>query len=376
MERDDRGIDGDDDLRDLADALAELPFVREVRTDPAPGDRAGRRLLLETTGGTFRLMVEQRRGRLGLDAAAASGRHLAADADALLLTLPPTGPEVRAELRRQGVGYLDAAGNCFLSLDGGRLTAHLEGAARPLRHDGRRDGRRDGPGDDRGGGASASASAGRVRAAGYRVLFALLARPELAARTVRDVAAASGASRSAVSSMLARMRDEGTLVPSGRSGHVWQPDRRRQLLARFATGWSDVLAPHLRIGRFRLRDPDLERAERQVATVLATQDWGFGGGAAAMRLAPYHRGADLVIHTRRWSAAWLRDLEAAPDKDGPLVVYRAMGELDLTAAPPQTAHPLLVFAELSRQRDPRARDAAEHLRVEVLDAMLADPAGA
>lgn len=367
MERDGPGIDGDEELRHLTEALSELPFVREVRTDPTPQGRADQLLLLETTAGTFRLAVEHRRGRLGLDAARGMGRHLAADADALLLTLPPTGPEVRAELRRQGVGYLDAAGNCFLSLDGGRLTAHLEGRGTG------RAARRDGHGDDRGGGDS---SASRVRAAGYRVLFALLARPELAARTVRDVAAASGASRSAVSSMLARLRDEGTLVQSGRSGHVWQPDRRRQLLARFATAWSDVLAPHLRIGRFRLREPDLDRAERQVAAVLATQDWGLGGGAAAMRLAPYHRGADLVVHTRRWSSAWLRQLEAAPDPDGPLLVYRVMGQFDLDASPPHTAHPLLVFAELARQRDPRARDAAEHLRVEVLDALLADPAGA
>ena len=246
------------------------------------------------------------------------------------------GPELRQAILGHGLGYIDAAGNCHIELDGGRVVVHIEGK------------RRIPPGSS------------TLRDAGYRVLFALLAQPELLEHSVREVEALANASRHAVSQLLARLRDEGILMRAGRSKHVFAPEGKEACIDRFAAGWADVLRNRLLVGRFRLRERDPDDAERVVLRVFAAAriPFGFGGTAGAARLTRYLRGEETTIHTADWSADLGKQLGAVPDRQGPLIVYRTMGKLDLHSEVPTTAHPLLVHAELARSPEPRAREAA------------------
>ncbi|MBI5851449.1 MAG: MarR family transcriptional regulator [Planctomycetes bacterium] len=203
-----------------------------------------------------------------------------------------------------------------------------------------------------------------LRAAGYRVLFAILAKPALLAATVREIESECGASRQAVSELLVRLRSEGAVTRTGRSEHRLVPGRRGELVARFAGGWSDVLAPALTVGRFRGRaeagvanDASIERTLRRLDVT-----WGFGGTAGAMRLAPHYRGADTVLHVAAWSDELQRVLGLVPDRAGPVAIYRTMGGLDLATEVAHCAHPLLVHAELLTSGDDRAREAARVIR--------------
>ncbi|HEX5050600.1 MAG TPA: type IV toxin-antitoxin system AbiEi family antitoxin [Planctomycetota bacterium] len=251
------------------------------------------------------------------------------------------GKELGTALAKQGLGYLDLAGNCHVELDGGNLTVHVEGrrnAARP-------------------------SGTGSLRAAGYRVLFSLLADPRLLGLTVRDIGAAARASRHAVHSLIARLRDEGVLVRAGRSKHVYAPGGREKCIDRFCTGWADVLRGSLLAGRFRMREQDPPAIVQRIEQGLhaAKVRFGFGGAHGSSRWLHYLQGGEPVLHVEGWTPLLARELGALPDRQGPLHVFRTMTTLDLASGAADTAHPLLIHAELARSPDPRAREAARLL---------------
>lgn len=255
------------------------------------------------------------------------------------------GPELRRALVDRGFGYLDLAGNCHLALDEGKVVVHVEGRRR----------------------AERVKAGGSLRAAGYQVLFSLLADPQLLERSVRDIGVVAGTSRHAVHSLIARLRDEGLLHRAGRSQHVFAPGGREQCIDRLTGGWADVLRDRLLVGRFRLREQDPDAAVATVERVFraARVPFGFGGAQGAARWLRYLQGDDLVVHAQSFDARLAKQLGAVPDRSGPLTVFRTMTPLDLAAGIAETAHPLLVHAELARSPNPRSREAAALLLEEV-----------
>ena len=333
----------------VASISSEDSSVVSIRVEAGhPGDSL-RGFVLTKGGKRHRIACLAVRGSLGIAGVTQVLKKARPTKAAPIVVLAERmGPELRQTLLGHGLGYIDAAGNCHLELDGGRVVVHIEGKR----------------------GTPPTPGSTTLRDAGYRVLFALLAQPELLEHSVREVEALANASRHAVAQLLARLREEGTLVRAGRSKHVFAPGGKAACIDRFATGWADVLRNRLLVGRFRLREGDPEAVERTLLRVLQAErvPFGFGGTAGAARLTNYHRGAETAIHADDWNAELSRQLGAVPDRQGPLVVFRTMGQLDLQSAVPATAHPLLVHAELARSPEPRAREAA----AVVLERLLRD----
>jgi hypothetical protein len=278
------------------------------------------------------------RGALGLAVVDRIGAAAASARAPVVVVAAVVGKELRTALVEHGLGYLDLAGNCHLELDAGNVTVHVEGKRRTARPVG----------------------SGGLRAAGYQVLFALLADESLLARTVREVAEVANVSRHAAHSMAARLRDEGLLVRAGRSEHVFAPGGRETCIDRFALGWADVLRGRLLAGRFRLREPEpgavIAAVERSFHA--AKVPFGFGGAHGSSRWVRHLQSAETVVHTAAFGPELVRALGAIPDRNGPLYVFRTMTARDLAADRTDTAHPLLVYAELARSAEPRAREAA------------------
>jgi hypothetical protein len=251
------------------------------------------------------------------------------------------GREVQSALVEHQLGYLDLAGNCHLELNAGNVVVHVEGRRRVPR----------------------PAGSGSLRAGGYRALFVLLADPLLLTHTVRDIGSVAKVSRHAVQSLLARLRDEGVLVRAGRSEHVFTPGGRETCIDRFAAAWVDVLRGELLVGRFRLREkaPRETVAKLEKALRAAGAAFGFGGAVGSSRWIRYLVGNEVTVHIDGWSPDLGRRLGAVPDAQGPLLVFRTMTALDLESSLTETAHPLLVYAELARSPDPRARETARLL---------------
>lgn len=263
-------------------------------------------------------------------------RRLQAAAGLGLLLAPEIGRDMGRYLEERGILFLDLQGNCNVVL-GDCYVARVEGrrAPKPI--------------------ARAQTS---MRAAGYSVLFALLAQPELASRPLRQIAEAGGVSRQAASDVLARLLASGAMVRS-KDTHRWVPHRLGSELERWLVGYVDVLRPALLFGSFRSPDATPDLVEQRVARALLNHSaWRWGGSAAGYRLTRYYRGMRTVVHLDDLTPELRRAMKLVPDREGPIVVLGLPGPVALQGATPDTPHPLLVYAEMLAEANERAREAA------------------
>lgn len=325
--------------------LRALPFVQDISVRRAEVKRRAApdfELEVQTESGKQHLFAELKKSHVSRAVAeqllALRSSMRDRDQGRLLLLAPAVGRELGELLEREHVGFMDLAGNCYLDL-GGRYVARIQGRTR----------------------SAPSAASKGLRAPAYRALFALLADPSLARAPVRTLADAAGVSRQAALDIRKRLVDLGILAQTGRTFR-WVPGRHKDALDTFVTGYFTTLRPGLVLGRFRTPDSDPAALEKRLESVLRPQkDFRWGGGAAGHRLTGYYRGAHTVVHTNELAPELARKLRAISDRSGPLEFVAHPGPLSHQGATADTAHPLLVYAELLFERNERAREAAQEI---------------
>lgn len=256
-----------------------------------------------------------------------------------LLFAPYVPAKLGGELTAAQLSYVDAVGNCHVTVGRDQhLLAHIEGR-KPLRSTGAR-------------------TAGR--APSHQLAFALLAHPALLDAPIRDIALAAGVGKTAVAENLKRLTEQGFIVRSKAGATLV---RRRELLDRWIAAYADVLRPHALIGTYRTQVAEPEALEQHIEKVWADRQWALGGGAAAWRMSHYYRGSATVVHVDAPpSADALRELRAIPARDGSLTLLRTTGKIAYEGVGPHLAHPLLVYAEMAVSIDSRMTEAAHELR--------------
>ncbi|MGB7963192.1 MAG: type IV toxin-antitoxin system AbiEi family antitoxin, partial [Propionicimonas sp.] len=239
------------------------------------------------------------------------------------------------------VSFLDDHGNAHVSLDGrtvlftraseaGRPSATVTTSQQP---------------QNRGAGALA------LNRASHRVVFALLADPELAASPVRVLAAAAKASVGTVHNTLTQLTDAGHLMDgrlhhTGRLLDAWAEAYRR-LTVRPLT----PRALYASEGRW----PDMLRLEPTSGVLL-------GGIAAAAVLDNQLRTTDGIVYAPDLgSAVTMLRLTSTPSPFRVDVRERFWGD-DLPSPEPGLVPSVLIYGDLLRDGDARSLDIATHLR--------------
>ncbi len=328
---------GPEKLDPYRDGLQKLPFVRSVRFRPMPrGHEAEADAVADlrlADGSTTRLYVDAKSSHLQPSTALRSWRAGREDG---LLAAPYIGAPLGDSLEQLGLNFIDREGNCYLRI-GDRYVARIQGktpAKRPSRSK-------------------------EMRAPGYHVLFALLTAPELVSAPQREIAAVAGTSKQPVGDILLRLAEERILVVRGRA-YAWVHGPDAKLLERWLAGYRSTLRPKLMVGRFRLPVREPREVERWLEERLE-QVW-LGGAAGGYRLSPHYRGNITVAHLGPPSDETRKRLKALPATEGELVWMRHIGRASQTGETPDTVHPLLIYAELATDPDPRAAEAAELIR--------------
>ncbi len=335
--------DPDSPCTEYLDQLRKLPFITEAKlheppNSPTLSSRPAVNLAIRTARGSYEFHVELKRTHL--TRALVAGMLATIGNERIrdwILFAPHVGRPLASYLAERGGNYIDKAGNCRLVL-GEDHYAFVQGQ------------RRKEP-EPRGRG---------VGLAGYQVLFAILAQPELLDAPTRTLALAAGVAMNTASRALTRLAEEG-LIGAG-TGHLRILDRQT-MLDRWIAAYADQIRPRQFVGAFRTPDADPPGLEQRVEREFPdTTAWAWGGTAAAKRLNGIYRGPTTVLHVRHWNDDAARRLKALRAKDGPLIVLRTRGELAFNGIVPQTVHPLLVYAELLTSGDPRSTEAAEEIR--------------
>jgi hypothetical protein len=328
------------------EVLEGLPFVRRATVRKGEAEPV---LRVRADGGTYEYRTLVRTQPLGEAAAALLlANEFSSRAAPPLLVLAPFVPGAVAErLVDRGVEYVDLAGNCHL-LFGGEHHVHVEG--KRLARGARR---------------NVAVPGARQREAGYQVLFALAARPELANAPVRDVAELAGTGKSAVADVIARLVHDGIVARTAQRRMVV---RRDQLIDRWVVAYIDRARARWLAGRFRPAETDPAELEQKLVTALRDKPWGFGGSAAAMRLDRFYRGPETVVYVAEWEPKLARGVRALPDAAGSLLVFVNPMPLAFEGSLPRTVHPLLVYSELVAANDDRSLQAAARIRERFLGA--------
>lgn len=329
-----------ENLDQYADALRSLPFVESVRLTPHVTLRE-RRLdavadLELIDGTTTTLNVELKTSHLGSKAAHYLRETMGPDTQGWILAAPYVSTPLGVSLERLGINFVDREGNCHVRI-GNRFLARMQGAALP----------------------KPPARSKEMRAPAYQVMFSLLAAPELVSATQREIAAAAGTSRQPVADLLGRLVEERTIVRR-RRGHAWVEGPNADLLERWLAGYRSTLRPKLLVGRFRLPVKGPDAVEQWLDAHLDAVR--YGGTAGAYRLQPHYRGPQTVVHLGPPTPEARHRIKAVSSPDGDLVWMRKIGQVSQRGVTADTVHPLLIYAELMADPEPRAGEAVEIVR--------------
>ena len=205
-----------------------------------------------------------------------------------------------------------------------------------------------------------------ISPAQLQLLFQFATHPDSVTWPVRRLDSAAGISKSKAAQARHQMIAEGLLV---RKGKQVQLGPTNLLAERLVSGYAQVLRPKLLLGAFR---PVEKTTELFLARLRAETPTGvryaLSGGPAADLLQHFYRGPELPIFLEPSSRRTARELRLLPDRDGPVTLLRAFGELVFweKREHQMLAPPWLIYAELLTSDDPRAHEAAREFQREFL----------
>lgn len=199
------------------------------------------------------------------------------------------------------------------------------------------------------------------RASGYQVLFALLAWPDLADATVRELGDYAGVSKSGAATALNHLRSEGA-IHTLRGRLTFR--RTERLLDRWQTGYEDLVSPRLFGGAYPLQWRTEDWLEKVSAWMQRTQrDWAFGGTQGA------HAVLGPTLHDDQLDI-WL-DFDRSEDPSRVIrMTEHQKGDLRLWRTPSphwvtdNQVPPLLSYTQLRAIGTPRHLELAAALREE------------
>jgi hypothetical protein len=341
---------GRTELAPYIDRLRELPFAREVELTERPARHGDEDVVVKirTPRRTFMFTLLVKQTYLDHALTNALIAHHAARPKAPILLAARYIPRPTGErLAAAGVNFVDRVGNIHLALGEDHhvfLLGRRESAIEPTA-------RRPGP-------------------ALVQLYLVLLAEPNAAAWPVRRLAGEAGIGKTAAAMGLQRLVRLGVLTQD-RDRRYRVADRPR-LVDAFLQGYANVLRPHLEIGRFRAAERDQEAFIHRFAGTAGQVHaaWALTGAPAAYAMDRFYRGDDIPIFVDGFTAAMQRALRLLPDREGPIALLRPFGQRwtwKVIAGVP-VAHPWLVYAELLHRGEPRALEAADHVREQFLAA--------
>jgi hypothetical protein len=325
-----------DPYLDQLRALRGVKGLRVSTVDSSSNEPSfNARISLRTTAGVLPLIAVESKSHLGHGGVEHLILRTRGVRDPVLVLAPHVGSGIGTRLADAGLNYLDLSGNCHIAV--GSFHVHIEGRTR----------------------AAHQASDKGLRSAGFQVLFTYLADSALLDAPVRTVADRAGVSRQPVSDVRQRLLQDDFIVRA-RGRLQWSERRKDDALRLWLNGYETTVRPSLLFGTYRTRsDPDqLEQEIAAALPALGISELRWGGTSAGFRFTKYYRGSRTTVHVHAMPADLPRKLRALPDPHGNLVVMDAFGAINWQPDS-DTVHPLLVYSEMLRSGDERARDAAE-----------------
>lgn len=247
---------------------------------------------------------------------------------------------VGEEFRKNGVFFVDTMGNAYLHCPP-EIVVDVRGRRPEVR-----------PGPE----------PGRiVEPAGLKICHALLTRPQLLKRPLREIAKEANVALGTAQIVLRELMAAGWLMP-GKNNERRIVDGKAMIDA-FVRGYAFKLRPACLIGRYRHkkgRTDDILQTFRECLT-NTNAVWGLTGGIAAKELTKYLEPNTVAAFVDEEAEVRLKN-ELFQDRNGNITLLHLFAKTALGGATHgglPMATPLLTYAELLNEGGPRELETAE-----------------
>lgn len=250
----------------------------------------------------------------------------------LLIVAPYITTYLAEKCRELQLPFLDTAGNAYLDDDD--LFVYVTGQKKTT--------------------DTAPAQTNRTNtAAGLRVLFALLCRPQLLNAPYRELATTARVALGTIGPVIKDLETRKLIATFGTA----LPKRRllnaKALLQEWVAFYPAILRPRLQRRRFRA--PDYDWAQQ---TDLTPFDAYWGGEVAADRLTHYLKPEMLTIYTLHNPTKLIAEFRLRADVNGDAEILDAFWDQNLTAGTRDVVPPILAYADLMTTANARNLEAA------------------
>ena len=253
----------------------------------------------------------------------------------LLVSKYIPGP-LKDDLRKNGINYLEATGNCYVNT--GNIYLYI---------------------NDREVKQTRQTPEGKLwKATGLKLLFVLIQDPGLIGAPYRRLSELAGIALGSISPLLDELRKEGNIKKEDGTGKEVLINRSR-LVARWAELYPVVLRPKLSMGTFRFL------SDQQAATWKDIQIEGvyWGGEPGGELYTHYLIPEEFTLYTARQANELVTPLKIVPDEKGKLMVFQKFWhDLPGSTSVHGAAPPLLVYSELINSNDSRGWEVAEKIK--------------
>lgn len=323
------------------DPLRALPFVQSIDVELEPTRLVDAHLKVKTQRRTFKLAATFKWSYL--DQASLNGliAQRSLMHDPLLLVARYIPAEAGERLRQLGINFVDEVGNLHLDL-GGQFYVFIVGRKEKTPNVAER----------------------KTTATMVQVVFTLLVQENAINWPVRKLAETAGVGKSAAAEARQRLTQSGMLV-EGDTG--LQIRNRKALEDAFLGGYEQVLRPDLWLGVFRplKHGPDILLRRIKNWADRSNSTWAAAGAQAAYALSCLQAGEHITVFLGEPQPQHLNlGLQLSEDQEGTVTLLRSFGTLfpwRIQAGTP-IVHPLLIYAELLHEVEPKALEAAAHIR--------------
>lgn len=251
----------------------------------------------------------------------------------LLIVAPYVTTYLAEKCRELQLPFLDTAGNAYLEDDD--LFVYVTGQKKPT--------------------DMAPPQTNRTNtAAGLRLLFALLCRPQLLNAPYRELATTARVALGTIGPVIKDLETRKLIATFGAA----LPKRRlldaKALLQEWVAFYPAILRPRLQPRRFRA--PDHDWAQQ---TDLTRFDAYWGGEVAADRLTHYLKPEMLTIYTLHNPKKLITEFRLRADVNGDVEILDAFWDPHLTTGTHDVVPPILAYADLMTTTDARNLEAAK-----------------
>lgn len=273
-------------------------------------------------------------------------RRLESAAGPGLLITPHISKELADHCKATGLQFIDSSGNAYLHAPG--LFILITGEKGERRQQSQRQVK------------------GLTNTAALRVVFALLAKPELVTSPLKDIARLAGVSLGSAYNVLDDLEARGFLINKGSA------ERRRlleptRMVDEWAINYPTTLRTKLDARRFSSPDPAWwQHAE------LDGADCVWGSEVAAMKMSGYLKPSTQTLYVSasdrdRTLSSLAKRYRIRPDENGSIEIMEKFWHWEHGD---NIAPPLLVYSELLAILDPRAQETARMIKEQTIDAAL------